>query len=125
MRLSTITRVTLSLALTAGGIVAACHNDVPGPTLPQPVAPEVTRESPKPAPIDPSRPSRERSADAGVAPTTDPSASFFGHAPRGHRDGTLRVAEAPDDAGVSDVLDLPPVVDSDIEIYLDSGTTPK
>ena len=55
MRFGPTARVAMSLAITVGGIVTACRNDVPGPTLPAPLAPEVTREAPKPQPIDPKK----------------------------------------------------------------------
>lgn len=94
-----VSRVTLSLAITIGGIVTACRHTVPSPTLP--MAPEVSRRSPKPPTIDP-------------AHRTDTESSEFGHA-------SLRVADVPTDAGVSDVIDLPPVPDADTDLLRDAG----
>lgn len=89
-------RLALSLSITIGGIVAACHNDVPGPTTPTPLTPEVTRQAPRPQKIDPSK-----------------------HKPR-----KVRVSErahVPVDAGVSDVIDLPPNPDASVAVVRDAG----
>jgi len=103
--LGVISRVTLSLAITVAGIVTACH-----PVMPTPAAPELSRESPRPPKIDPGR-----RKDGGVAP------SSFGHADMGHRERVVRVADVPVDAGVSDVMTLPPVPDADSDMLRDAG----
>jgi len=97
MKLGTTARIATLLVITIGGIVAACRNDVPGPSLPAPIAPEVTRQAPKPKPIEPLK-----------------------HKPR-----KVRVSEAahdvPVDGGVSDVIDLPPVPDATVIIVRDAA----
>jgi hypothetical protein len=97
MRLNIAARLATSLAITVGGIVAACHNDVPRPAIPSPLTPEVSRESPKPQPIDPKRQARKKR----VSQAPD--------------------APAPTDAGVSDVIDLPPVPDATVIVVRDAG----
>lgn len=92
MRISLFARLTTSLAITVGGIVAACHNDVPRPAMPSPITPEVSRESPKPQPIDPKRKARQK-----------------------------RVSDAPVDAGVNDAVNLPPVPDATMIVVRDAG----
>ncbi len=92
MRLSLVARLSTSLAITVGAIVAACHNDVPRPAIPAPLTPEVSRESPKPQPIDPKRKARQK-----------------------------RVSHAPADAGVVDALNMPPVPDAAVNVVRDAG----
>jgi hypothetical protein len=101
-----IPRITLSLAVTAGGIVAACH-----PVTPTPALPEVTHNGPNPPDIDPGK-----QVDAGV------EVPDFGQGSLGHREATVRVADVPVDAGINDVIDLPPVPDADPDLMRDAGT---
>ena len=93
MRISIIARLTTSLAITVGAIVAACHNDVPKPAFPAPLTPEVSRESPKPQPLDTKRKVPQK-----------------------------RVSQAPPvDAGVSDALNMPEVPDAAVNVVRDAG----
>jgi hypothetical protein len=100
MRISAFARFATSLAISVAGIVAACHNDVPRPAIPAPLTPEVTRESPKPQPIDPKRQARKKRVSQVANPSDAP---------------------APTDAGVSDVIDLAPVPDATLLIVRDTG----
>jgi hypothetical protein len=95
MRVRSAARLATALAIAIGGIVAACHNDVPPPAVPTPLTPEVSRESPKPQPIDTKRKAKPK-----------------------------RVSQAPDaptDAGVSDTMELPPVPDATVIVVRDAG----
>jgi hypothetical protein len=172
------------VGLATGGIVAACHNDVPGQTLPRPTR-EASPIGPRPQPIEPSPIRFESTGDAGIPlPTTaTPGPAFIddlrapsGGAARSGKavpfdDRGLRRAErlraddedagiVPDhpdnpadpndpgepnepgnddddgdnedwlpepmpDAGVSDVLVLPPVPDASPEVLPDAGRLPK
>jgi hypothetical protein len=120
MRLRPAARLAMSLALTVGGIVTACRNDVPGPTLP--VAPEVTRDSPKPRPLDPKkqreqqRKQQRQARQASVSevrPEFRAAADEPSPAPSPTRD--------PDAGVVNDVIDLPPVPDADVDVVRDAG----
>jgi hypothetical protein len=151
------------VGMATGGIVAACHNDVPGQTLPRPTR-EASPLGPRPQPVEPSPIRFEPTGDAGVPlPTTaTPGPAFLDD--RGLRGGEslrggepLRVADDEDagivpddpgapsepadedegdtneewmpepmpDAGVSDVLVLPPVPDASPEVLPDAGRVPK
>lgn len=93
-------RIATSLAITAFGIVAACRNPGPGPTIPSPLTPELSHGAPKPPPIDPKHQVRnKRVSQAAEPPTKSP----------------------PTDAGVSDVRDLPPVPDANVIVVRDAG----
>src|SRR5262245_48262656 len=92
------------LLATAGAFVA-CKTQVPAPMLPGPVAPEVTPVGPKPPPIDPKR-DAERAAKRKKQPP---------------RVADLTGAANPRDAGVDDVIDLPPVVDATVAIVRDAA----
>lgn len=83
------------IAAASGGIIAACRNDVPAPTLPVP-SPEVSPVGPKPKPIDPSEQPRKAKPK--------------------------RVADIPPDANASDVMVLPENPDADVTVVTDSGT---
>jgi hypothetical protein len=87
-------RVAVSLALAIGVIAAACRNDVPGPAIPTPVAPEVSRDAPRPKPIDPKKQRKPRK---------------------------VSVSEVPQDAGVSDAVNLPPNPDAAVTVVRDAG----
>ena len=126
MRFTHAARLATSLAITVGGIAAACRNDVPGPTLPTPVAPEVTRESPSPQPIDPSaapRPDAAPSAFVTPSPqiTRRVSAAYAERLTEDEPVVEPPTKEAPTDAGVTDVIDLPPVPDADVDVVRDAG----
>jgi hypothetical protein len=101
-----------ALAVAIAAIVAACRNDVPEPTLPFPTR-EVSPLGPRPGPITPA-PMRVDS-DAGIPIPAQPVPA----AARKAR--ALRVAEAPGDAGVADVIDLPPVPDANVPIVRDAA----
>jgi hypothetical protein len=104
-------RIFVALLATAG-VITACHDNIPGPTYP--IAPEVGPQAPRPGRIEPSSLRVER--DAGVPMPTPLEVNGS----RGRR-ASVRVAETPVDAGVSDVIDLPPVVDADLPIYEDAA----
>jgi hypothetical protein len=141
------------VSIATGGIVAACHNDVPGPTLPRPTR-EASPIGPRPQPIEPSPIRFESSGDAGVPlPTTATPGPAFVDDRDSRRTERLRVADDEDnigdsgepghpdpnepgdddgdtnedwlpepmpDAGVSDVLVLPPVPDASPEVLPDA-----
>jgi hypothetical protein len=104
-------RILVAVLATAGTI-AACHDNIPGPTIP--LAPEVGPQAPRPRRVEPNSLRVER--DAGVPMPTPLEVNQ----PRGRR-ASVRVAETPVDAGVSDVIDLPPVLDADLPIYEDAA----
>lgn len=99
MRARIAARVATSLAITAFGIVAACKSPGPGPTIPPPLTPEVGHGAPKPQPIDPKHYARTKRVSNAEPPTKSP----------------------PNDAGVSDVIDLPPVPDANVIVVRDAG----
>jgi hypothetical protein len=117
--LGSIARLSISIVVLAAGVIAACHNEMPGPTTP--LAPEVGPQGPRPGPITPT-PARI-DTDSGVplpsSPEPSASTSWFGH-----ERPTLRVAEVPRDASINDVIDLPPIVDADLPFMLDAGGKP-
>lgn len=90
-----------------GAIVAACYNDVPGPSAPLPPTREVAPLGGKPQPITPT-PVPPIAIDAGV-PITSRVIEL-----------NTRIAPEPPtampDAGPADVIDLPPLADADIVI---------
>jgi hypothetical protein len=145
------------VSIATGGIVAACHDNVPGPAMPRPTR-EASPIGPRPQPIQPSPIRFESSGDAGVPlPTATPGPAFIDD--RGSRRQQLRVADDEDagigdsgepgypdpnepgdddgdtnedwipepipDAGVSDVLVLPPVPEVPPEVIPDAGGFPK
>lgn len=123
MRLGTAARVAASLVITVGGVVTACHNDVPRPTLPAPVAPEVTREAPKPQPIDPQHaPRPDASPEPPRAQLTQHVTTTFAAGDDEHKPVEPPTADPPSDAGVTDVLDMPEVPDGDV--VMDAGQQP-
>lgn len=93
MRASKLARVAISLAIAIAAIVAACRNEVPGPAIPAPVAPEVTRDAPRPQPLDPKKQRKARK---------------------------VRVSHAPVDA-VVDTMELPPNPDAAVTVVGDAG----
>ena len=123
MRVGPTARVAMSLAITIGGVVAACRNDVPGPTLPAPLTPEVTREAPKPQPIDPKKQREQQRKQQRQAH----SASVSELRPQFRAAGNDEPAPVPPptrdpvDGGINDVIDLPPVPDADVDVVRDAG----
>jgi hypothetical protein len=104
------------VVLAIAASIAACRNNVPPPALPAPIGPELSRDAPKPRPIDPKKrkpvvtmrevPAREiraahEPADAGV--TAEPL------------DAPPDATPTPpaSDADISDVFDLPEVPDAE------------
>lgn len=107
-----------ALIITVSGIVTACRNSVPGPTLPNPVTPEVSRGAPKSQPIDPSN-APEARPDARPAQLTRRVSAAAAY---GSPQVEPPTKDAPNDAGISDVIDLQPVPDADVEIVTDAAT---
>jgi hypothetical protein len=114
-------RIALTVA-AAGGVVAACYDKVPGPSGPLPPTKEVQGLAPKPKKLAPTV--VEMHTEIGGAqeePAQSPPAQT-GHAPHS---GPPEPAPVPSptspthemhDAGVNDVVDLPPVPDSAVPL---------
>ena len=91
------TRLALIAAAT-GGVVAACYDEVPGPSAPLPPTREVNPMAPKPRPLPAPMPARKKPSVVETRQEFQPAATPAHDLP---------------DAGVAeDVLDLPPVPDA-------------
>ena len=110
-------RLTIRLALLAAaisGIVAACYNELPGPSGPLPPTREVTPIAPKPGKLQPV-PIRT-DTDAGIPlPAVEPNPSSTRVIETHTRFGATPAHDVRD-AGVADVINLPPVPDANITI---------
>jgi len=93
-RVGIAARLATSLAITIAGITVACRGDMPAPAIPVPVTPEVSRDAPRPQPIDPKKARKARK---------------------------VRVSDAPADAGVVDAAELPPNPDAAVTVVRDAG----
>ena len=106
-----MTRIALICGAT-GGIVAACYNEVPGPSGPLPPTREVPRQGPKPERI---MPTPMATADAGPlkipSPTPEPTTSRVIEMNTQIAPQTERM-QVVNDGGVIDVIDLPAVPDA-------------
>jgi hypothetical protein len=97
------------IALATAGAIGACRNNVPAPAIPV-ASPEVTPGSPKPQDIDPEKAAKARKAKPKrVSEVIAPQPPVFA------------VQQPPVDAGVLDVVDLPPVVDADVALVRDAA----
>ncbi len=124
MRIGPTARVAMSLAITVGGIVTACRNDVPGPTLPAPIAPEVTRQAPKPQPIDPKKQreqQRKQQRHSHSASVSELQPQFLAATGDDEPPPVPPPTQDPVDGGINDVIDLPPVPDADVDVVRDAG----
>jgi hypothetical protein len=107
------------IAAASGGVVAACYNDVPGPSGPLPPTREVSPQGPRPGPI---MPAPVVTFDAGIAPMHEPTTSRVIEtqvklAPQAQNPTPPTTPQpSPVDAGVGDVLDLPPIPDSSVPL---------
>lgn len=111
---SWVTRIVLAAAATSG-VVAACYNDVPGPSGPLPPTREVSPQGPQPGPITPTP---LLAIDAGIETTSRVIEMNTRIVPQAQEaeDPTPPTTPNPpmQDAGVSDSMDLPPVPDADV-----------
>ena len=100
-------------AAATGGIAAACYNELPGPSGPLPPTREVGPLGPKPGPLTPTPVRIDTDAGLPVPSVPNRSASRV-------IETQTRIGAAPahdmHDAGIPDVIDLPPVPDADITI---------
>ena len=105
------TKIAL-VAGAAGGVVAACYNDVPGPSAPLPPTREVSPQGPAPGPLTPPP---TIAIDGGLDPSTSPSGARVIET---HTQIAPQAKPSHDvvDAGTSDTLDLPPVPDADVPL---------
>ena len=117
---SLATRIALIGAATAG-VVAACYNEVPGPSGPLPPTREVSPQGPRPKPL---MPAPTVGLDAGVEPMTkEPLETSrvievqVKVAPQAQNPTPPTTPQpSPVDAGVGDVLDLPPIPDASVPL---------
>lgn len=106
------------IAGATAGVVAACYNDVPAPSAPLPPTREVPPQGPQPGPLVPPP---AITADGGITPI---GSRVIELNPRFAPESEPPPAPSPTqevrDAGVADVIDLPPVPDAPPEVPLDA-----
>jgi hypothetical protein len=112
------------MAAATTGVVAACYDRVPGPSGPLPPTKEVQGLGPKPKQVKPNIVEMQTAiaASAQTDPAQGAPPAQTGHAPHS---GPPEPAPVPSptspthemrDAGVNDVIDLPPVPDSSVPL---------
>jgi len=106
--------VIVLVAGATAGIVAACYNDVPGPSTPLPPTREAPPQGPAPGPLEPTP---VIAVDGGILPSSSRVIEINTRfAPQGEPAPAPSPTQDVQDAGVADVVDLPPVPDSDVPL---------
>ena len=102
------TKIALVSGAT-GAVVAACYNDVPGPSGPLPPTREVSPQGPAPGPLTPPP---TIAIDGGLEPQSsrviESRTQIAPQAPKPSHDAH--------DAGVADTMELPPIPDADVPL---------